>query len=76
MDDLHHKTPTQYLFTSDSEPGRIYKLTLDGNIGGIFALEAATGSAFTAGAATVVVLIGEVVLNKPGEQRKRAHPIN
>ncbi len=25
-------TPTQYLFTSDSEPGRIYKMTLDGKI--------------------------------------------
>ena len=24
--------PTQYLYTSDSEPGRIYKLTLDGKI--------------------------------------------
>jgi NHL repeat len=29
-------TPTQYLFTSDSEPGRIYKLTLDGKIVGMF----------------------------------------
>jgi len=29
-------TPTQYLFTSDSEPGRIYKLTLDGKIVGVF----------------------------------------
>ena len=28
--------PTQYLFTSDSEPGRIYKLTLDGKIVGMF----------------------------------------
>jgi NHL repeat-containing protein len=28
--------PTQYLYTSDSEPGRIYKLTLDGKIVGIF----------------------------------------
>jgi hypothetical protein len=28
-------TPTQYLFTSDSEPGRIYKLTLDGKIVGV-----------------------------------------
>jgi len=28
-------TPTQYLFTSDSEPGRIYKLTLDGKIVGM-----------------------------------------
>jgi hypothetical protein len=28
--------PTQYLFTSDSEPGRIYKLTLDGKIVGTF----------------------------------------
>ncbi len=27
---------TQYLFTSDSEPGRIYKLTLDGKIAGMF----------------------------------------
>lgn len=27
--------PTQYLYTSDSEPGRIYKLTLDGKIVGI-----------------------------------------
>jgi hypothetical protein len=27
--------PTQYLFTSDSEPGRIYKLTLDGKILGM-----------------------------------------
>lgn len=25
-------TPTQYLYTSDSEPGRIYKMTLDGKI--------------------------------------------
>jgi hypothetical protein len=25
-------TPTQYLFTSDEEPGRIYKMTLDGRI--------------------------------------------
>ena len=25
-------TPTQYLFTSDDEPGRIYKWTLDGKI--------------------------------------------
>lgn len=25
-------TPTQYLFTSDDEPGRIYKMTLDGKI--------------------------------------------
>jgi hypothetical protein len=25
-------TPTQYLYTSDEEPGRIYKLTLDGRI--------------------------------------------
>lgn len=25
-------TPTQYLFTSDEEPGRIYKMTLDGKI--------------------------------------------
>jgi NHL repeat-containing protein len=29
-------TPTQYLFTSDSEPGRIYKMTLDGKIVGVF----------------------------------------
>jgi hypothetical protein len=29
------QTPTQYLFTSDSEPGRIYKLTLDGKILGM-----------------------------------------
>jgi len=28
--------PTQYLYTSDSEPGRIYKLTLDGKIIGMF----------------------------------------
>ena len=28
-------TPTQYLFTSDSEPGRIYKMTLDGKIVGV-----------------------------------------
>jgi len=27
--------PTQYLYTSDSEPGRIYKLTLDGTIVGV-----------------------------------------
>ena len=27
--------PTQYLYTSDSEPGRIYKLTLDGKIVGM-----------------------------------------
>ena len=26
--------PTQYLYSSDSEPGRIYKLTLDGTIVG------------------------------------------
>ena len=25
-------TPTQYLYTSDEEPGRIYKMTLDGKI--------------------------------------------
>ena len=25
-------TPTQYLFASDEEPGRIYKMTLDGKI--------------------------------------------
>ena len=28
--------PTQYLYTSDSEPGRVYKLTLDGKIVGMF----------------------------------------
>jgi len=28
--------PTQYLFTSDQEPGRIYKMTLDGKIVGMF----------------------------------------
>ena len=28
--------PTQYLFTSDQEPGRIYKLSLDGKILGMF----------------------------------------
>jgi DNA-binding beta-propeller fold protein YncE len=28
--------PTQYLYTSDQEPGRIYKLTLDGKIIGMF----------------------------------------
>ncbi len=28
--------PTQYLYTSDQEPGRIYKLTLDGKIVGMF----------------------------------------
>jgi hypothetical protein len=28
--------PTQYLYTSDSEPGRIYKLSLDGKILGMF----------------------------------------
>jgi sugar lactone lactonase YvrE len=28
-------TPTQYLYTSDSEPGRIYKMTLDGRIVGM-----------------------------------------
>ena len=28
-------TPTQYLYTSDQEPGRIYKLTLDGKIVGM-----------------------------------------
>src|SRR5262249_17394025 len=28
-------TPTQYLYTSDQEPGRIYKLTLDGRIIGM-----------------------------------------
>jgi sugar lactone lactonase YvrE len=28
--------PTQYLFTSDQEPGRIYKLSLDGKIVGMF----------------------------------------
>ena len=26
--------PTQYIYTSDAFPGRIYKLTLDGKIGG------------------------------------------
>lgn len=29
-------TPTQYLYTSDQEPGRIYKMTLDGKILGHF----------------------------------------
>ena len=28
-------TPTQYLYTSDAEPGRIYKMTLDGKILGM-----------------------------------------
>lgn len=28
-------TPTQYLYTSDQEPGRIYKMTLDGKILGV-----------------------------------------
>ncbi len=28
-------TPTQYLFTTDAEPGRLYKLTLDGTIVGM-----------------------------------------
>jgi DNA-binding beta-propeller fold protein YncE len=28
--------PTQYLFVSDNEPGRIYKMTLDGKILGMF----------------------------------------
>ena len=28
-------TPTQYLYTSDEEPGRIYKMTLDGKILGM-----------------------------------------
>jgi DNA-binding beta-propeller fold protein YncE len=28
-------TPTQYLFTTDAEPGRLYKLTLDGQIVGM-----------------------------------------
>jgi len=28
-------TPTQYLYTSDQEPGRIYKMTLDGHIVGV-----------------------------------------
>jgi hypothetical protein len=28
--------PTQYLFTSDNEPGRIYKYTLDGKLLGVF----------------------------------------
>jgi hypothetical protein len=28
-------TPTQYLYTSDEEPGRIYKLSLDGKIIGV-----------------------------------------
>ena len=28
-------TPTQYLYTSDQEPGRIYKMTLDGRILGV-----------------------------------------
>ena len=28
--------PTQYLYTSDNEPGRIYKLALDGKILGMF----------------------------------------
>ena len=27
--------PTQYLYTSDQEPGRVYKLTLDGKIVGV-----------------------------------------
>ncbi|HYA18478.1 MAG TPA: peptidyl-alpha-hydroxyglycine alpha-amidating lyase family protein [Bryobacteraceae bacterium] len=29
-------TPTQYIYTSDQEPGRIYKMTLDGKILGYF----------------------------------------
>ena len=29
-------TPTQYLYTSDQEPGRIYKLALDGTVLGMF----------------------------------------
>jgi DNA-binding beta-propeller fold protein YncE len=28
-------TPTQYIYTSDQEPGRIYKLSLDGQILGV-----------------------------------------
>ena len=31
-------TPTQYLYTNDSEPGRIYKMTLDGKIQGVLGL--------------------------------------
>lgn len=31
-------TPTQYLFASDEEPGRIYKMTLDGKIVGTLGL--------------------------------------
>ena len=29
------QTPTQYLFVADSEPGRLYKMTLDGKIVGM-----------------------------------------
>jgi DNA-binding beta-propeller fold protein YncE len=29
-------TPTQYLYATDVEPGRVYKLTLDGKIVGMF----------------------------------------
>ena len=37
MDDLHHQTTTQYLYTSDAEPGRIYKIALpEGKILGMF----------------------------------------
>jgi hypothetical protein len=28
--------PTQYLFVMDSEPGRLYKMTLDGKIVGVY----------------------------------------
>jgi hypothetical protein len=39
-------SPTQYLFTSDSEPGRIYKLTLDGRIVGMFGESGRDGRQF------------------------------
>ena len=33
---LHHTGPTQYLYSADAYPGRIYKLTLDGKVVGVF----------------------------------------
>jgi len=36
LDHLHHAPPNQVLFTSDAFPGRIYKLSLDGKLLGMF----------------------------------------
>jgi len=35
---LHHADADQYLFVVDSEPGRLYKMTLDGKIVGMLGI--------------------------------------